>query len=157
SCAKSQVVSWGLMKRINLLEYMGEAPMPRKTRAAALLAVLLLCKALVLIGRHVEWAPWALAAYVWQDCLVVLLFAIFESMVAKRIGLGIYIAAVIWAAINVPVARMMSTPLTWPMLRAAGGPLLDSIKHQATPANLLCLTIVAAMAVIAPRFFKKIS
>src|SRR5205814_6421774 len=124
---------------------------------AALLAVLLVCKALILIGRHVEWTPWTLAAYVWQDCLAVLLFAIFEWIAGKRIGWAIYIAAVIWAAINVPVARMMSTPLTWPMLRAAGGPLFDSIKHQATAGNLICLSIVASVSVAAPRFLRNIN
>src|SRR5207247_492273 len=71
-CGKSEVVSELLLKRINLVEHMGEAPMPRRMRAAALLAVLLVCKALVLVGRQLEFTPWALAAYVWQDCLVVL-------------------------------------------------------------------------------------
>ena len=33
----------------------------------------------------------------------------------------------LYAAVNVPVARVLSSPLTMPMWRAAGGPLLDSI------------------------------
>jgi hypothetical protein len=153
---RSEIVSPLLLKRINLVQATGEAPVPPGRYAAALLAVLLACKALVLVGRHVDWTPWALAAYVWQDCLVVLLFAIFERIAPRRAGWAFYIAAVIWVAINVPVARMMSTPLTWPMLRAAGGPLLDSIKHQATVANLTCLAIVAAIAALAPKLLKKI-
>src|SRR4051812_23650861 len=115
-------------------------------RATPLLIVFLLCKALVLAGRHVEFTPWALSAYVWQDCMVVLLFAGLERLLQNKFSLALYIAAVIWAAINVPVARMMSTPLTWAMLHATGGPLLDSIKHQATAANVLAMLLVAITA-----------
>jgi glucan phosphoethanolaminetransferase (alkaline phosphatase superfamily) len=124
-------------------------------RATALLIVFLVCKLLVLAGRKIDFPPWALAAYVWQDCLVVLLFAGLERIAAKRLSWALYIAAVLWAAINVPVARMMSTPLTWAMLRAAGGPLLDSIKHQATPGNLLSMLLIAVVATIAPLLFKR--
>ncbi len=125
-------------------------------KATALLIVFLLCKALVLAGRHIDFTPWAIAAYVWQDCLVVLLFAGIESVVGKKIGWTLYVVAVLWATLNVPVARMMSTPLTWPMLHAAGGPLLDSIKHQATAGNILSMLLIAVVAAIAPIFFKRI-
>ena len=124
-------------------------------RAPALLIVFLLCKLLVLAGRHVDFTPWAIAAYIWQDCLVVLLFAGLERIVGKKIGWILYAAAVLWAAINVPVARMMSTPLTWPMLHATGGPLLDSIKHQATVANVSAMLLVALTAAVAPIFLKR--
>jgi glucan phosphoethanolaminetransferase (alkaline phosphatase superfamily) len=124
-------------------------------KATALLIVFLLCKLLVLAGRHVDLTPWALPAYLWQDCLVVLLFAGLERLVGKKFGWALYIAAVFWAAINVPVARMMSTPLTWPMLHAAGGPLLDSIKHQLTPANITSILLIAMTAAIAPIFLKR--
>src|SRR6185295_9249962 len=106
-------------------------------KAPALLIVLLLCKLLVLSNRHLDLNPFALAAYIWQDCLIVLVFAGIERIIPKKLTWALYIAATLYAAINVPIARLMSTPLTLPMLRATGGPLLDSIKHQATPANLL--------------------
>src|SRR5258706_11729032 len=124
-------------------------------RATALLIVFLLCKILVLTGRHLDFTPWAIAAYIWQDCLVVLLFAGLERIVGKKIGWALYAAATLWAAINVPVARMMSTPLTWPMLHATGGPLLDSIKHQLTLANIASMLLIAITAGIAPIFIKR--
>jgi phosphoglycerol transferase MdoB-like AlkP superfamily enzyme len=123
----------------------------------ALLVVFLVCKALVLAGRQVELTPLALAAYAWQDCLVVLIFAALELLLGKRPGWFMYISAALWAAINVPVARMMSTPLTWPMIGAAGGTLSDSIMHQVTAANIICMSIVTVVAVIAPIFIKRVS
>ena len=39
----------------------------------------------------------------------------------------------LYAALNVPVTRALSSPLTVPMWRAAGGPLLDSITFYLTP------------------------
>src|SRR5258706_9016529 len=119
-------------------------------KATALLIVFLLCKLLVLAGRHIDFTPFALAAYIWQDCLVVLLFAGVEHIVGKKISWALYTAAVLWAAINVPVTRMMSTPLTWPMLHAAGGPLLDSTKHQPALQNLASILVTATTAVSAP-------
>ncbi|HEV8291288.1 MAG TPA: sulfatase, partial [Tepidisphaeraceae bacterium] len=121
----------------------------------ALLIVFLLCKLLVLAGRHVDLSPWAIPAYIWQDCLVVLLFAGLERLVPKKTGWSLYAAAALYAAINVPVARMMSTPLTWPMLHATGGPLLDSIRHQATAANVSAMLLIALVAAIAPIFLKR--
>lgn len=123
--------------------------------ATALLIVFLVCKLLVLAGRHVDFSPWSLPAYIWQDCLVVLLFAGIERLIAPKAAWALYSAAVAWAAINVPVARMMSTPLTWPMIHATGGPLLDSISHQVTPANILMMLTIITVAVIAPILSKR--
>jgi hypothetical protein len=124
-------------------------------KATSLLIVFLLCKALILAGHHIDFTPWAFAAYIWQDCLIVLLFAGLERLVGKKIGWAVYVAAVLYAAINVPIARMMTTPLTWAMLHAAGGPLLDSIKHQLTAANIASLLLIAIAASIAPIFIKR--
>src|SRR5207237_8711446 len=99
-------------------------------KAPALLIVFLLCKALILAGGHIEFTPWALAAYIWQDCLIVLVFAGVEKLISKKTSAGIYIAAVLYATINVPIARMMSTPLTWAMLHPTAGPLRAPIKPQ---------------------------
>jgi hypothetical protein len=124
-------------------------------KAPALLIIFLLCKILILAGGQMDLAPWAIAAYLWQDCLTVLLFAGLERLIPKRISWALYIAAAFYAAINVPVVRMMSTPLTLPMLHATGGPLLDSIKHQATTANLLSMLLILSVAAIAPFIFKR--
>lgn len=124
-------------------------------KAPSLLIVLLLCKLLILSTSHIDLAPWSLAACIWQDCLIVLLFAGLERIIPKKISWSLYIAASLYAAINVPIARMMSTPLTLPMLHATGGPLLDSIKHQATPANILSILLILSIAAIAPFLFKR--
>ena len=42
-----------------------------------------------------------------------------------------------YTALNVPLACLLSTPLTWPLLRATGGTIADSIGHHVTAANLL--------------------
>ena len=49
-----------------------------------------------------------------------------------------------YVAINVPVTRLLSTPLTLPMLRAARGPLGDSIAYYFTPVNLGAIILVLA-------------
>jgi len=40
---------------------------------------------------------------------------------------GLYATIAAYAAVNVPVARVLSTPLTWAMWQAARGALADSI------------------------------
>src|SRR5438445_8827551 len=56
--------------------------------------------------------------------------------------LGPYWVLAIYAAINVPVARALSTPLTWPMIRSARGPLADSILLYVTPTNCLVIALI---------------
>src|SRR5438045_2261331 len=41
-----------------------------------------------------------------------------------------YGVTVLYVAINIPVLRALSTPLTWTMWRAARGPLADSARHH---------------------------
>jgi hypothetical protein len=62
-----------------------------------------------------------------------------------------YAALVLYIALNVPVARVLSTPLTWTMFRAARGPLADAVLHYVTFANLLALAIPVIAGVILPR------
>jgi len=120
-------------------------------RAASLLAVFLAAKVSVLWGRTIEWSSWTVIAYVWQDVLVALLFGVTVWAVAttrarSRLPSVLYWTLAVYAAVNVPVGIVLSTPLTWRMLRATSGTLADSILLYATPRNvvLVLLTVVTA-------------
>ncbi len=126
-------------------------------KAASLLCVFLLAKALVLAGRELVWSPWTPIAYLWQDLIVVLLFGLFEFLVRRpRIVWTAYLSIVLYSAINVPVARVLSTPLTWPLLRGARGALADSILLYATWGNVLCLLLVLAVGVGLPFALRRV-
>jgi lipoteichoic acid synthase len=58
----------------------------------------------------------------------------------------VLVAMVAWSALNVPVARILSTPLTHPMLAAVGGALGDSITRYLTPSNITAMALVLAAA-----------
>src|SRR5438067_12307565 len=108
-------------------------------RTASLLVVLVLAKALVLAGHDVAWSWWAPVAYLWQDVLVVLLSALLSVATRRRpwIASGVYGLLALYAAVNVPVAQLLSTPLTWMMLRATRSTLSDSILHHVNGLSLL--------------------
>lgn len=56
-----------------------------------------------------------------------------------------------FVAVNVPIAAVLGSPVTFPMLAGAGGALVDSVRVYVTPANLAALAIVLAGAVLIPR------
>jgi arylsulfatase A-like enzyme len=127
-------------------------------RSASLLVVLALAKALVLAGHDVAWSWWAPLAYFWQDVLVVLLFALL-SVATQRlpwIARGVYGILVLYAVVNVPVAQLLSTPLTWMMLRATRSALSDSILHHINGPNLLRVGLVLAVAVVLPFALRRV-
>ena len=55
---------------------------------------------------------------------------------------GLFWVLVAYTAVNVPLTRILSSPLTWRMSRAAGGPLWDSIRYYLTPGNLGWIALV---------------
>jgi hypothetical protein len=123
-------------------------------RAISLLAVLVTAKGLSLwlAPDRVAWSAWAPVAYLWQDVLVVLLFLALDVIVARpRLGWIAYGVVATYAAINVPIAAVLSTPLTVPMLRAAGGAISDSIARYATVGNFIGLLLPLAAAAALPR------
>jgi arylsulfatase A-like enzyme len=125
-------------------------------RAAALLLVFLLAKLAVLWGHAVPHSGWALVAYPWQDVAAAAAFAAADAALRRarapaRIAQGLYWLLALYAAINIPVGRVVATPLTFPMLRAARGPLADSMLLYVTPLNCLLVTLVLAAAAILPR------
>jgi hypothetical protein len=125
-------------------------------RAACLLATLVSAKAVTLVGEDVPLSVWALAAYFWQDILIAGVFFIADGWVKRdRIGWAAYAAMVAYVAVNVPVTRVLSTPLTWTMIRATGGPLADSIAHYATLRNLVALAVPLTVASTLPWLLRR--
>jgi hypothetical protein len=109
-------------------------------RAVSLLVVLVLAKIAVVWGRPIDGGGWLPLALVWQDVAFALGFALLDRWLRRpAIGWVLYAVIAVYATINVPIARAISSPLTWPMLRAADGTLWDSIAHYATFTNLLLM------------------
>lgn len=89
--------------------------------------------------------------YFWQDAGVVLVFALLDfGLNCAWIGWTVYGLSVAYVAINVPLMRHFDTPLTWPMLGAAGSALADSIRYYLTWSNLLLIGTVLLAGVGLP-------
>ncbi|HJQ25727.1 MAG TPA: sulfatase [Blastocatellia bacterium] len=126
-------------------------------RALALFGVLILAKLSMLAGRPIELSIWTPIVYFWQDALVALAFWLVDGAIRQEwFGWILYTAAVSYVAINVPIARVLSSPLTWPMIGAARGALADSIKHYVTPGNLALILLIAAAAVALPQLLRRL-
>lgn len=121
-------------------------------KAVSLLVVFLLAKVLILAGRALPLSVWTPLAFLWQDVLAALLFAGLEFATRRRpwIARGVYAAVVLYVAVNVPLACVLSTPLTWPLLLATRGALADSIAYHVTGANVLRLVVVLAAGLTLP-------
>lgn len=126
-------------------------------RALSLLAVLILARLLTLADSPVPLSVWTPIAYLWQDVLVALLFAALDALTGhRRTAWLAYAALVAYIAVNVPITLVLSSPLTPTMLRASGGPLLDSIRHHLTAGNLGALALVAAAGVLFPLLLSRV-
>jgi glucan phosphoethanolaminetransferase (alkaline phosphatase superfamily) len=124
-------------------------------RAVSLLAVLLLARGVTLAGKDVPHSAWSFLAYTWQDVLAALTFYAIDARVRRpTLGWVMYAAAVIYISINVPVVRVLSTPLTWTILRAASGPLSDAVFHYVNAANVFALAGVAVAGLLLPLVLK---
>jgi glucan phosphoethanolaminetransferase (alkaline phosphatase superfamily) len=121
-------------------------------RAISLLAVFVLAKLLVLWGRDVPASPWAVPAFFWQDVVVATFYGLVDYGFRRHswVGRCLYTAIILYTAINVPVACILSTPLTWPMLRATRGALVDSILYYVTPLNIVRMAAVLGTGLIVP-------
>jgi len=129
-------------------------------RSASLLLVFVLAKLVIVWGHAAPVTGWSLLAYVWQDVMVALVFGAFDIALqrirgATRIVCAIYWAIAIYTAINIPVGRVLSTPLTRPMLRAARGPLADSMLVYLTATNILLVVSVLAAAASLPWLMRR--
>jgi hypothetical protein len=122
--------------------------------------VFVLAKLAVVWGHAVPLTGWSLVAYVWQDALVALAFGAFDIAMQRlpannRIVWMVYGALAIYTAINIPVGRALSTPLTRPMLRAARGPLADSMLFYLTRTNILLVASVLAASAGLPWLMRR--
>ncbi len=128
-------------------------------RPASLLLVFVLAKAAGLFGHHLPISVWSPVAYVWQDALVVLAFAAIDAWLGKRDRAAwvAYAVLALYTAVNIPVVRVLSTPLTASMWRAARGTLSDSIWLYATWPNMLLIALVSAVACLAPLCVRRVS
>jgi arylsulfatase A-like enzyme len=126
----------------------------RALRALCLLAVLVSAKTITLaVHRNLAFSIWAPLAYFWQDVLVAVIFLLLDALIRRpAIAWTLYALVAVYTAINVPVAMVLSTPLTWRLLRATGGALADSIAHYVTAANVFSLVTPLAVAVVLPWF-----
>ena len=124
-------------------------------KAVSLLFVLIVAKLAMLAGRPIQISAWTPIAYLWQDVLVAIAFGmierLFDRFKAGRVACCIiYLVLVAFVAINVPVARVLSSSLTWQMLGATRGALTDSIRHHATTSNLLLMLLVILVGITFP-------
>jgi arylsulfatase A-like enzyme len=123
--------------------------------AVCLVGVLLLARLLALAGRDLTWSIWLPSVLVWQDVAVGIAFAAGERLVRRRPFVwAAYALLVAWIALNAVVMRELSSPLTVPMLRAAGPALSDSIEHFVTSANVMLMVAVVAAGALLPRLLK---
>ena len=129
-------------------------------RSVSLFLVFVLAKLIMVWGHAVPLTGWWLAAYIWQDAIVALAFGAFDIAMQRigapiRIVWAVYWVVAIYAVINIPVGRVLSTPLTRPMLRAARGPLADSMLVYLTATNILLVACVLAAAAGLPRLMRR--
>jgi len=127
-------------------------------KALCLFGVLLFARILILLGRDVPLSLWSPIAYLWQDSLIVLLFAVVERFTARRpwVAWTVYSATALYVALNLPLVRLLSSPITWPMLRATRGSLADSIRHHLTGENLILIGLVLGVAGILPLLLQRV-
>jgi hypothetical protein len=125
--------------------------------AAALFVVLIAAKVATLAGHSPPQSAWAPAAYLWHDAALVGMFALLEHRCRRRplFVVIVYAIGAIYIAITIPVVRVLGTPLTLPMWRAAGGALADSIVYYVTPANLAAIGGLLITAFAAPTLTRR--
>lgn len=113
--------------------------------------MLALARTLALAGRDLDWSLWTIPAYYWHDAAVGAVFWVVDRWLLPRpASTALYALIVAYTAVNVPVTRALSSPLTLTMLRAAGGALLDSIRHYVTTVNVLAMLAVLAAGGVVP-------
>lgn len=127
-------------------------------KAASLLGVFIVAKVLILAERDVPRSAWTPLVFLWQDALIVLLFATVDHAIRRKSSLGwcLYGLISLYTAVNVPIACLLATPLTWPMLRAARDTLADSIVLYITATNLLRMAVVIGAAISLPFILRRL-
>jgi lipoteichoic acid synthase len=148
-------------------------PLAPTSWALALLMVVAAAKVALLALRGVDGAgvspvnPWLFMALLHEDLRLVAAFAVLvggaELLVRRRPPLArvlraavtaLYAGLTFWTVFNVPVARQLSSPLTYALLHATGGALSDSIAGYVTPLNLGLPIALWVAALLLPRFLR---
>src|SRR5262245_56463095 len=120
-------------------------------RALSLLGVFVVAKITILAGHRIPLSLWTPIAYFWQDLLAALLFAVLDFAIRRQwLQWTLYGATVAYVAVNVPIVRVLSSPLTWLMMRAARGTLSGSIRHHITWENLALMLLIVFAGLILP-------
>jgi len=115
------------------------------------MGVLILARLLTQPGISIPFSVWIPIAYLWQDVAVMLAFAMLDYTVRREwFGQTLYVLIVGYVALNVPIVRVLSSPLTLPMIRAAGAPLADSVKYYLTLKNLGSIALILAAGIFLP-------
>jgi len=141
---------------------------PVSQPALGVAGVLLVAKALVLARAGVAIGPESALVFVWQDVAVALAALAAIAALAEmspdlisgrstqiRIWAA-YALFVTYVAVNVVVTDVLGSPLTWPMMRAAGGPLADSFAYYATLHSLWPVGVVLLTAVVMPVLARRV-
>jgi arylsulfatase A-like enzyme len=113
--------------------------------------------------------PWAPLVLIADDLLAVIVFATLVTVTAwacrarpraarwlGRSWWSVYGILAIYVALNVPVARVFSTPTTYAFLHGAGSALGDSFAVYLTPANLGVPAGLILLAALLPRGLARI-
>jgi phosphoglycerol transferase MdoB-like AlkP superfamily enzyme len=120
-------------------------------KPVSLFAVLIMARLLSPARAPLPLSVWTPAAYLWQDIAVAIVFAVFDYLTGWRwLNWIVYGLAVIYVSINVAVVRVLFSPLTPSMLRAAGGPLADSIRYYLTHQNITAMAATIAAGAVLP-------
>ena len=127
-------------------------------KALCLFGVFFFARILILVSRDIPSSLWSPIAYLWQDLSIVLLFAVVERITERRpwVAWTVYSATALYVALNLPLVRLMSSPMTWPMLRATRGSLADSIRHHLTAENLMLMGLVLGSAGLLPLLLRRV-
>jgi hypothetical protein len=99
----------------------------------------------MLEGQRPPVTLWTWPALFWPDVVTALAYFPIDAILARRrrAAWTLFPAVLLYVAANVPVARVLSSPLSWNMWRAAGGPLADSILVYLTWENVAAIALVA--------------
>lgn len=113
--------------------------------------------------------PWLPLALVHEDARVALAFAVFAAAAnaltrrhprwagpVRMTVTAVYAAATFWTAVNIPIARQLSSPLTYALIHATGTAITDSISVYLTPFNLVVPLASWSLALMLPRFLARV-
>lgn len=126
----------------------------------ALFLVLVGGKLAAMGGHGVPLTPWSIIAFTWQEAVIVSTVGLLERATAgsrtRLVVVAAYWGLIACVAVNIPIGRALATPLTWPMLRATGGALADSLFLHVTWTNVVLLSAVVTAGLFLPRASRRL-